>query len=69
MSEFNINLPSVRLLQEHLRTKQVLEVKMMNGDLITGKLLWQDPNGFFFETNEGSKVFLWLHGVASIRSV
>jgi host factor-I protein len=43
MSQFDTNLPSIRLIQRYIKDKQDLEVKIETGDVLNGKILWQDP--------------------------
>ncbi len=40
--ELDTGLPSIRKIQEFIRTKQQLELKLSTGDAIVGRVLWQD---------------------------
>jgi host factor-I protein len=42
MSEFETGLPSVRLIQSYIKDKQQVEIKLMTGDLLVGRIFWQD---------------------------
>ena len=44
MSEFETGLPSVRLIQSYIKDKEQLEIKLMTGDLLAGRIFWQDNN-------------------------
>ena len=41
MSEFETGLPSVRLIQSYIKDKQQIELKLVTGDLLTGRIFWQ----------------------------
>ncbi|NJK76838.1 MAG: RNA-binding protein hfq [Microcoleus sp. SU_5_6] len=42
MSEFETGLPSVRLIQSYIKDKQQVELKLITGDLLIGRIFWQD---------------------------
>jgi host factor-I protein len=42
MSEFETGLPSVRLIQSYIKDKQQVELKLITGDLLVGRIFWQD---------------------------
>ncbi|MEG3896743.1 MULTISPECIES: Hfq-related RNA-binding protein [unclassified Microcoleus] len=42
MSEFETGLPSVRLIQSYIKDKQQIELKLVTGDLLVGRIFWQD---------------------------
>ncbi|MEZ2237733.1 RNA-binding protein hfq [Microcoleus sp.] len=44
MSEFETGLPSVRLIQNYIKDKQQIELKLVTGDLLVGRIFWQDNN-------------------------
>lgn len=44
MSEFNSGLPSIRQVQTLIKDQTAVEVKLLTGDSLRGKLRWQDPN-------------------------
>ncbi|MDY6939682.1 MAG: RNA-binding protein hfq [Cyanobacteriota bacterium] len=41
--ELDTGLPSIRKIQEFIKTKQQVELKLSTGDAIVGRVLWQDP--------------------------
>jgi host factor-I protein len=43
-TEFDTTLPSIRLLQNWIKQKAAVEFKLLTGDLITGRVFWQDIN-------------------------
>ncbi|HEY9706399.1 MAG TPA: RNA-binding protein hfq [Allocoleopsis sp.] len=43
-AEFDTNLPSIRQLIKLIQTKAELEIKLVTGDVLVGRILWQDIN-------------------------
>jgi host factor-I protein len=43
-TEFDTTLPSIRLVQNWIKQKATVEFKLVTGDLITGRVFWQDIN-------------------------
>ncbi|MGF1487700.1 MAG: RNA-binding protein hfq [Prochloraceae cyanobacterium] len=67
MSEFDIGLPSVRLVQSYIKEKLEVELKLLAGDILEGKIIWQDPHCFYL-SDEGEKpILIWRAAVAYIR--
>ncbi len=52
--ELETGLPSVRYLQEAIRDKQQIEVKLLTGDVMTGLVLWQDNHCLCVQQGEQS---------------
>jgi host factor-I protein len=66
--EFNTSLPSIRRIQGIIREKSEVEVKLVTGDDIKGKVLWIDDNCICIESGTGgSKTIVWLHAVAYLK--
>ncbi len=42
MSEFETGLPSVRLIQSYIKDKEQVEIKLVTGDLLAGRIFWLD---------------------------
>lgn len=45
-TEFDTGLPSIRKLQGFIKDKTPVELKLVTGDVMTGKLFWQDAQYF-----------------------
>ncbi len=41
-SQFDTNLPSIRQLIKLIQNKTELEIKLITGDVLIGRILWQD---------------------------
>ncbi|BAY38973.1 hypothetical protein NIES2111_33230 [Nostoc sp. NIES-2111] len=44
ITEFDTSLPSIRQVQNLIKQAVAVEFKLLTGDVITGRVLWQDPN-------------------------
>jgi host factor-I protein len=44
ITDFDTSLPSIRQVQSFIKQAAAVELKLLTGDLITGRILWQDPN-------------------------
>jgi len=67
MTNFNVGYPSIRQLQTFIKEKHELEVKLITGDVFTGKILWQDENCVCFILNDNQKIFLWYQAIAYFK--
>ncbi|MFN5857521.1 MAG: Hfq-related RNA-binding protein [Pseudanabaenaceae cyanobacterium] len=62
----NVSLPSVRRIHSLIKEKSDVQVKLITGDVLQGRILWVDDNCLGLESAEG-KVLLWQHAIALIR--
>jgi host factor-I protein len=65
--EFAAGFPSVRQMQNLIRDQQSVEVKLLTGDLITGRVLWQDPHCICIETPDQKKHQIWQQAIGFIK--
>lgn len=63
----NTSLPSIRRIHSIIRDKTTVEVKLMTGDLLSGRIVWIDDQCLCVEAN-GSKNVIWHHAIAFIKS-
>ncbi|MEM0980394.1 MAG: RNA-binding protein hfq [Cyanobacteria bacterium P01_H01_bin.58] len=66
--ELETGLPSTRLLQTYLRDQRPVEVKLITGDTITGKIIWQDPNCLCVSEND-QQVLIWRSALACVKGI
>ncbi len=64
--ELDTGLPSTKLLQGALREKQVIEVKLVTGDILAGTLRWQDPHCLCVDV-EGQVTLVWRAAIAYLK--
>ena len=65
--EFATGFPSVRQIQTLIRDKKNVEVKLITGDLITGRVLWQDPHCICLEVDNQAKHQIWKHAIGFLK--
>lgn len=66
--ELETGLPSTRLLQNYLRDKRTIEVKLVTGDTMAGTISWQDPHCLCLDV-EGTPTLIWRSALASLKGI
>jgi hypothetical protein len=69
MPELDINQPSTRKIQQLIKDKSRLELKLVTSDVLTGELFWQDPDYFCLTQADGSKITVSKSAVVYIKSL
>jgi host factor-I protein len=67
-SEFDTNLPSVRQVQSMIKDKKSVEIKLLTGELMTGKLSWQDPSCICFVDEGNQQTLVWRQAIAYLKA-
>ncbi|MDB9372080.1 Hfq-related RNA-binding protein [Nodularia sphaerocarpa] len=67
-TEFDTSLPSIRQLQELIKQKAVIELKLVTGDLLTGKVFWQDHNCVCIVDDRNQQTTIWKQAIAYYKS-
>ncbi len=62
----NVGLPSIRRIHNLIKDKNTVQVKLITGDVLEGRILWVDDNCLGLEAAEG-KILLWQHAIVLIR--
>ncbi|MFB2982808.1 RNA-binding protein hfq [Microseira sp. BLCC-F43] len=66
-SEFDTNLPSVRKVQSTIKDQKQVEMKLTTGDVLAGKLLWQDPSCICLRDESNQQILIWRGAIAYIK--
>jgi host factor-I protein len=66
-SEFDTALPSIRQVQTLIKAATTVELKLMTGDLITGKVGWQDQNCLCLLDENKQPTVIWRHAIAYLK--
>lgn len=66
-SEFDTALPSIRQIQTLIKDAIVVELKLVTGDLLVGKLGWQDQNCICLMDNNNQPTTVWRHAIAYLK--
>lgn len=67
MTEFNTSLPSIIQLQKYIKDKQEVELKLVTGDAIAGKILWQDVNCFCVADSNDQPITIWRQALVYLK--
>jgi host factor-I protein len=67
LTEFDTSLPSVRQVQNLIKDTGLVEIKLLTGDVLTGKVLWQDIQCLMLADDSGQKVTIWKHAIAYLK--
>ena len=67
MSEMDTNLPSTRQIQNLIKDKKEVEVKLLTNDLLVGRVLWQDTDCLSLVDNSTQTILIWRQAIAFIK--
>lgn len=68
MTEFDTGLPSVKQVQEYIKEKQEVELKLVTDDLIVGKIMWQDPQCLCLIDHYDRSTLIWRQAIVFIKA-
>jgi host factor-I protein len=63
----NTLLPSIRRIHSMIRDKNDVEVKLVTGDQLRGKIIWIDDSCICLDTS-GHKLIIWQQAIAFIKN-
>ncbi|MBH8575737.1 RNA chaperone Hfq [Nostocaceae cyanobacterium CENA369] len=66
-TEFDTSLPSIRQLQNLIKQTPVVEFKLVTGDLLVGRVLWQDPQCVCITDENSQQTTIWKQAIAYIK--
>ncbi|MBG1243540.1 Hfq-related RNA-binding protein [Nostoc sp. NZL] len=67
LTEFDTTLPSIRQVQNLIKQTIPVEFKLLTGDVITGKVLWQDPQCICIADENSQQTTVWKQAIAYIK--
>ncbi|WP_013324168.1 Hfq-related RNA-binding protein [Gloeothece verrucosa] len=67
MAEFNTDLPSVRAIQQFLKDKQEVELKLVTDDLLVGRIFWQDNDCLCLVDQYDQKTLVWRQALVYLK--
>lgn len=65
--DLDTGLPSTRQIQTLIREEQNIELKLLTGELVTGKVRWQDPNCICLADPQGQPTLIWRQAIAYVK--
>lgn len=66
-SEFDTALPSIRQVQTLIKEAKIVELKLVTGDLLAGKIGWQDQNCLCLLDDNNQPTTVWRHAIAYLK--
>lgn len=66
-SEFDTALPSIRQVQTLIKKADIVELKLMTGDVVIGKISWQDQNCLCLLDENNQPITVWRQAIAYLK--
>ncbi|MFM7407810.1 MAG: Hfq-related RNA-binding protein [Cuspidothrix sp.] len=66
-NQFDTSLPSTRQIQKCIKDKITVEFRLMTGDLITGRIFWQDHNCISVLDSNNEQITVWRQAIAYMK--
>ncbi|MCC0178589.1 RNA-binding protein hfq [Waterburya agarophytonicola K14] len=67
MTEFDTSLPGIRQVQNYIKNKQEVELKLVTDDLLVGKLIWQDANSLCLIDHYSQETIIWRQALVFLK--
>ena len=66
-NEFDTALPSIRQVQTLIKEAAMIELKLVTGDLLTGKIGWQDQNCLCLLDVNNQPTTVWRQAIVYLK--
>ncbi len=66
-TELETGLPSVRQVQTLIKEGGEVEFKLITGDLLTGKVRWQDPSCICLMDHYDQPTIIWRNAIVFMK--
>jgi host factor-I protein len=67
ITEFDTSLPSIRQVQTLIKEGASIQIKLLTGDLVTGKMIWQDVQCLCCVDEHNQQITVWKQAIAYIK--
>ena len=67
MSELNTGLPSVRQVQNFIKDRQEVELKLSSDDLLVGRIIWQDDHCLCLVDQYEQPTLVWHQALVYLK--
>lgn len=67
VSELNTGLPGIRRIQRSIQNQQKVEIKLSTGDVLKGKVRWQDPECLCLLDEADHETLIWRQSIAYLK--
>jgi len=68
-TEFDLSLPSIRQVQNLIKKAALTELKLLTGDILTGRVIWQDQHCVCLVDQDSQQTTVWKQAIAYIKPV
>jgi host factor-I protein len=66
-TDFDTSLPSIRQVQNLIKQTATVEFKLITGDSITGRVLWQDPQCLCVVDASNQQTTIWKQAIVYLK--
>lgn len=66
-SEFDTALPSIRQVQTLIKEATIVELKLVTGDVLIGKIRWQDQYCLCLLDQDNQPITIWRQAIAYLK--
>ena len=67
MTDLDTGLPGVRQVQNYIKDKQEVELKLSTDDLIVGKIIWQDADCICLLDHYEQPTLIWRQALVYLK--
>ena len=67
MSEFDPGLPNIRQVQNFIKDKQEVELKLSTDDLLVGRIMWQDRDCICLVDHYEQPTLIWRQALVYLK--
>ncbi len=68
MTQFDTALPGVRQVQNYIKDKQEVELKLVTDDLMVGKIIWQDADSICIMDHYNQQTLVWRQALVYLKA-
>lgn len=67
ITEFDTSQPSIRQVQNLIQQAVTIQIKLLTGDILNGKIIWQDSQCVCLINKNSQQTIVWKHAIAYIQ--
>ncbi|WP_244837949.1 MULTISPECIES: Hfq-related RNA-binding protein [Brasilonema] len=62
------SLPSIRQVQNLIQQAVTIEIKLLTGDILIGRIIWQDSQCMCLMNENSQQMTVWKQAIAYIKA-
>jgi host factor-I protein len=66
-TQFDPSLPSIKQVQSLIKEAAAVELKLLTGDILTGRVLWQDTQCISIADENSQQITIWKQAIAYMK--